>query len=442
MEAVKPVDVVMPTWNKLDLTRRAIESYRRHVRHPYRLICIDNGSTDGTLEYVRSAADLVIANSTNVGAVRARNLGWVASSAPFVLFSDNDIEFTCDIVAPLVAAMEREPRLGIVGPLLNEYLLAMGSYPEGVPLAAVTDAVLSAAATELQDMVYVQACAMLVRRAMLEQIGAFDTAFDPYGHEEFDLAQRAAGYGWHVAIALDCYAHHHGTGARALPEREALVERNRQTFLRRWSINVDASTEGVVKPYRLPAEDSAAPPARLGDHVKLVERAIAECRLGPDWAADTERFLAAMPVRGRDVLVVGCGAGVAVSRLRHRYSLPAIGLSPVVNGDAKYGVRHGYGFALPFGDASFDTVVARHSLEHSPMPLIDLLETRRVLRPGGLAVLSVPAEQALGTPRPAFYAPLVDAQWRYLLSEAGLTLHEVTPEAATERVRYVAEATV
>ena len=115
----KAVDVVMVTWNKRDLTRRAIESFRRHVRHPYRLICVDNGSTDGTLEDVREAADLLITASANLGAVRGRNLGWTATTADYVLFSDNDIEFCCDVVASLVAAMEREPRLGIVGPLQN-----------------------------------------------------------------------------------------------------------------------------------------------------------------------------------------------------------------------------------------------------------------------------------------------------------------------------------
>ena len=431
------VDVVMVTWNKRDLTRRAIESFRRHVRHPYRLICVDNGSTDGTLEDVREAADLLITASANLGAVRGRNLGWTATTTDYVLFVDNDIEFCCDVVGSLVAAMEREPRLGIVGPLQNETLRTVGLLPEGLSLQDITSTITGAASAELQDVHYVQACAMLVRREMVADIGAFDTAFDPYGHEEYDMAQRARARGWRVELALDSYVHHHGTGARALPEREALVERNRQTFLRRWSVTTDGSLLGIVKPFTITADHLPAPAPRLGDHIKLLERSVAACVPDADWVATTQRFVGDLPVMGDDVAVVGCRAGDAVRELRHRYGRRAVGVSVVVNGDATYGVRQGYGFALPFEDESFDAVVTRHSLEHSPMPLIDLLETARVLRPGGLAVLAVPGPLAAGAPS-ALYAPLSDAQWRRLIEQSGLVLREVRGTPTDAGIRYVA----
>jgi GT2 family glycosyltransferase len=435
----KAVDVVMLTWNKAELTRRAIESYRRYVRHPIRLICVDNGSTDDTLQYLRSAADLLISNSDNVGAIRGRNEGWVATTAPYVLFSDNDIEFECDIVAPLVAAMDREPRLGIAGPLLNEHLIKQGTYPEGASLSQITAAVVETQPQGLSETEFVQACAMMVRRAMVEEIGAFDTVFDPYAYEEFDLANRAVARGWRLGIVLDCYAHHHGSGARALPEREAIVEQSRQAFLRRWTISVGDGQKGVVRPFPTPGDPRSAPePGHLGDHVKLVERTVARCRLPADWPEATERFVADLPVIGQEALVVGCGAGEAVKQLRHRYWRQAVGLSPVLGEDAGYGVRQGFGFAMPFGDASFDAVIARHSLEHSPMPLIDLLEIRRVLRPKGLAVLAVPDGRGPAPASPTVLAPLTDAQWQRLVAQAGLALDDTRRMADGQHVVYVA----
>ena len=148
------VDVVMLTWNRLEMTRRAVESYRRWVRTPYRLICIDNGSTDGTVEYLRSVADLVVANSVNVGAVRARNQGWAVSGADFILSTDNDVEFTTDIVARLLAVMRHDPDVGIAGPLLNEHLAAEG-LPTDVPLAVVSDLVARELAGQVTRAEYV-----------------------------------------------------------------------------------------------------------------------------------------------------------------------------------------------------------------------------------------------------------------------------------------------
>lgn len=434
-----PVDVVMLTWNKLELTRRAIESYRRHVRYPHRLICVDNGSTDGTLEYLRSAADLVVANSSNVGAVRARNQGWAVSQSEYVLFSDNDVEFECDVVAPLVAAMEREPRLGVVGPLLNEKLLQIGKYPADASIAEITGVVLGARCTELNDADFVQACLMMVRRATVAEVGAFHNDFDPYAFEEFDLAQRALARGWRVAVACDSYAHHHGTGARALPERDAIVERSRQVFLRRWALKVNDDFKGVVKPFPLSIDDVAAaePTPRLGDHLKLVERAVAGCRLGPDWPQATEEFVVKVPASGQDQLVLGCGAAEAVKVLRHRFSLRAVGLTPALTSDDVYGVRQGWGFALPFDDSTFDGVICRHSLEHSPMPVVDLMESARVLRPRGLAVLSLPVDREPAPGDMAIYAPFSDPQWRRLFRQAGFAVRDVRAGFDAGNTRYV-----
>jgi GT2 family glycosyltransferase len=433
-----PVDVVMLTWNKLDLTRQAVRSYRRHVRHPYRLICVDNGSTDGTLDYLRTAADLVIANSSNVGAVRARNQGYAVAASELVLFSDNDIEFECDVVARLVAAMEREPRLGMVAPLLNQHLEEIGQYPHGASLSEITAEIAASAPPSLLDPSLLVAACVMFRRGMIDEVGGWDTAFDPYGHEDFDFTLRARARGWRASIALDCYVHHYGTGARALPEREALVERNRQRLIRRWGLRAGDNLVGIVEPYELPAERGSEGTG-LGRQLKLLERHVAACRLPSDWPARTERFVAELPHTGQDVLAVGCGSGDVVKELRHRYGRQAVGLVPGLSRDQLYGVRQGYGYDLPFEDESFDAVVARHSLEHSPMPLVNLLETARVLRPSGLAILAVPAAGGLSAEPHLPSVPLTDPQCRTLLASARLTLlHADTDGAGDGGHRYIA----
>ena len=55
--------------------------------------------------------------------------------------------------------------------------------------------------------------------------------------------------------------------------------------------------------------------------------------------------------------------------------------------------------ALPYADARFDLVIANHVLEHIEDDWAALAEIRRVLRPGGSAILQVPVAQRLAVTR-------------------------------------------
>ena len=113
------------------------------------------------------------------------------------------------------------------------------------------------------------------------------------------------------------------------------------------------------------------------------------------------RFLP--PVNGRPwVLDLGCGTGVVLRELRAwaepvglDMSLLALGfceqrgLSRLVQGD---------GAKLPFATASVDAVIGLDIFEHIEDDAAALREAMRVLRPGGVLVLSVPAFQALWGP--------------------------------------------
>lgn len=436
------VDVIMTTWNGVEFTKRTIESFKTHVKAPYRLICVDNGSGDETVEFLRSVADLVIANSTNVGPIRARNQGYAVSSADLVLFIDNDIEFACDVVERLTAALEQDPRLGIVGPVLNQHLEEMKFAVAGATVAEITGALGQLGPGALQDVTHTPCC-MLIRRAVVDEVGWWDTVYEIYGYEEYDYCKRAKARGWRVALALACYVHHNAQRASdRLADRDALVERNRQTFFRRWGVTVKDGTTGIVEPYPVLAETAPAA-SRLATHLATLGwSGVAACRPDPSWPAVTERFVDGLPHTGPDVLVIGCGSSEAVKQLRHRYSRRAVGLVPALGPDNVYGVRQGFGYDLPFEDASFDAVIARHSLEHSPMPLVNLLEAHRVLRPSGLAIVSVPNPGPGVGNRSVLHAELTDRQWQRLFSLSSLALLDARadPDDAN-KLRYVLRKT-
>lgn len=98
---------------------------------------------------------------------------------------------------------------------------------------------------------------------------------------------------------------------------------------------------------------------------------------------------------GKQLLEVGCGPGALLEYYARGNHVVAMDVDkPALDVlRERLGVETVWGdFAthLPFGDATFDAVVAGETLEHMPYPTIFLAEIRRVLRPGGVFVGSVP----------------------------------------------------
>lgn len=102
--------------------------------------------------------------------------------------------------------------------------------------------------------------------------------------------------------------------------------------------------------------------------------------------------------RGGELLEVGCGQGHLTRRLEERgLEITGIDANPTVETVAETDrVVHMKAEALEFDDASFDTVVSIHAIEHIPSIQQALSEMVRVLRPGGQALFIYPAEPIKG----------------------------------------------
>ncbi|MGE5506847.1 MAG: class I SAM-dependent methyltransferase [Actinomycetota bacterium] len=133
------------------------------------------------------------------------------------------------------------------------------------------------------------------------------------------------------------------------------------------------------------------------------------------------------PPPGAKVLDVGCGQGDALAMFAEA------GLDPVgitLGEDYRNCLARGLAVRemdfsfLDFPDASFDVVWCRHALEHSPFPLFTLAELRRVMKPGAVLYVEVPAPDTCvhHERNPNHYSVFGKSAWAALFDKAKLAL--------------------
>ncbi len=233
--------IVIVTFNRLEMTRRCVESVAAHTPEPHELIFVDNGSTDGTVDYLRHrfSPDLVIANNTNEGFVRAANRGMKAARGEHILLLNNDTLVTPGWLTALQQPFANSASTGIVGgkivgpdgrvQLAGAYMAFDGSarmIGEGLD---PDDPCLS----EGREVCYVGGHCFLIRREVIDAIGFLDEDYGFGYHEDTDYCYRARSAGFRVVYTPDCVVYHelHGT---PLPDRRKIIAENRRHFLSKW----------------------------------------------------------------------------------------------------------------------------------------------------------------------------------------------------------------
>jgi glycosyltransferase involved in cell wall biosynthesis len=106
------VSVIIPTYNRAEFVRAAINSVLRQTFQSFEVIVVDNGSTDHTKDIVQEFTDSRIKYlriGVNNGVSPARNLGILHSSGKYVAFLDDDDEWLPEKLQLQVSVMENSP---------------------------------------------------------------------------------------------------------------------------------------------------------------------------------------------------------------------------------------------------------------------------------------------------------------------------------------------
>lgn len=210
------VSVIIPNWNGRQHLDDCLNALRRQTLADHEVILVDNGSTDGSPDYVSRQFPEVrlVALSDNRGFTGASNAGYAASRGEFVCLLNNDTEADAGWLAAVVDVFDRWPRVGIVaGKLLlfdqRDHFHAAGDYyrADGIPGNRgvwQTDR----GQYDHEEPVF-SACgaAAAYRRSMVEEIGFLDDAFF-FSCEDVDIAWRAHLAGWEVRYTPAAVVYH------------------------------------------------------------------------------------------------------------------------------------------------------------------------------------------------------------------------------------------
>jgi glycosyltransferase involved in cell wall biosynthesis len=108
------VSVIIPTCNRLELLKRAVDSVLAQTFHDFEIIIINDASKDGTADYLRELTQNnpcihAINNSRSLGGSKSRNLGIAASKGKWVAFLDDDDSWLPDKLAVQLQALNANP---------------------------------------------------------------------------------------------------------------------------------------------------------------------------------------------------------------------------------------------------------------------------------------------------------------------------------------------
>ncbi|MFZ0680873.1 glycosyltransferase family 2 protein, partial [Candidatus Binatus sp.] len=109
------VSVIIPAYNAVATIGGTIDSVIAQTLQDFEIICVDDGSTDGTLPTIRQYADRVrLIEQANSGPAAARNNGAHNSSGEYLAFLDADDIWTPQFLERSVAALDADPALSLV----------------------------------------------------------------------------------------------------------------------------------------------------------------------------------------------------------------------------------------------------------------------------------------------------------------------------------------
>lgn len=235
------LSVITLTYNKLEYTKKFIESLFKYTKD-FELIVVDNGSTDGTREYLKSIPDIkLILNEENLGFSKGNNQGIEIATGEYIGFLNNDILLYPNWFEKVEEVFQKE-NAAFVSPRhinphydLTDENLYIQYFKHNFNYSKKYE-------KNFDECVF--SC-VITKKSVIDSIGKFDENYTQAFFEDNDFKYRAieAGYGVYVSNEV-CFFHFGSVTSKNLNQN---LENNRQYYYSKYPFAEYLSASGAEK---------------------------------------------------------------------------------------------------------------------------------------------------------------------------------------------------
>lgn len=223
--------VIIPNYNGIKFIANCMKALEKDTSAKYHICVVDNGSTDGSKEWVEQNCPevQVISMGENTGFCGAVNAGIRASKTPYVILLNNDTEVAYGFVKELEEALEREKKSFSVSAKMvdlyhKEILDGAGDLYCALGWAFALGKGKTVKGNYEKPQEIFSACggAVIYKKDILEEIGYFDENHFAY-LEDCDLGYRAQIFGYRNYYTPKAVVYHAGSGVSGSKHNEFKV---------------------------------------------------------------------------------------------------------------------------------------------------------------------------------------------------------------------------
>ena len=239
------VSIIIPACNEWEYTHACIEAIVAHSQGiPYEVIVADDASTDETQDMGKYISGAVHArNEQNLQFLRTCNRAARNAKSDYIVFLNNDTQVQPNWLEPLVRLMESDSSIGLVG---SKLVYPSGHLQEAGGILWKDGSAWNYGRMDdpskpdynyVKDVDYISGAAIMVRRAVWNQLGGFDERFAPAYCEDSDLAFAIRQLGYRTVYQPQSVVVHfegisHGTDVAS--GQKKYQEINQKKFFHKW----------------------------------------------------------------------------------------------------------------------------------------------------------------------------------------------------------------